>query len=84
MIVNFVDAGSFVKPSMTFIDMKVETQMNKLKLSEKLIQDAVNILPTLTDLTFIKLISSENGKRRYKNKTTYREAQTRVARSIAK
>jgi hypothetical protein len=34
---------------MTFIDMKetVETQMNKLKLSEKLIQDAVNILPTL-------------------------------------
>jgi hypothetical protein len=41
--------GSFVKPSMTFIDMKetVETQMNKLKLSEKLIQDAVNILPTL-------------------------------------
>jgi hypothetical protein len=40
--------GSFVKPSMTFIDMKetVETQMNKLKLSEKLIQDAVNILPT--------------------------------------
>jgi hypothetical protein len=31
---------------MTFIDMKetVETQMNKLKLSEKLIQDAVNIL----------------------------------------
>jgi hypothetical protein len=48
MIVNFVDAGSFVKPSMTFIDMKVETQMNKLKLSEKLIQDAVNILPTLT------------------------------------
>jgi hypothetical protein len=32
---------------MTFIDMKetVETQMNKLKLSEKLIQDAVNILP---------------------------------------
>jgi hypothetical protein len=42
------DAGSFVKPSMTFIDMKetVETQMNKLKLSEKLIQDA-NILPTL-------------------------------------
>jgi hypothetical protein len=28
--------------------MKVETQMNKLKLSEKLIQDAVNILPTLT------------------------------------
>jgi hypothetical protein len=48
IIVNF-DAGSFVKPSMTFIDMKetVETQMNKLKLSEKLIQDAVNILPTL-------------------------------------
>jgi hypothetical protein len=38
---------------MTFIDMKetVETQMNKLKLSEKLIQDAVNILPI-----------SENGK----------------------
>ena len=43
------DAGSFVKPSMTFGDMKetVETQMKKLKLSEKLIQDAVNILPTL-------------------------------------
>jgi hypothetical protein len=34
---------------MTFGDMKetVETQMKKLKLSEHLIQDAVNILPTL-------------------------------------
>ncbi len=43
------DAGSFVKPNMTFDDMKetVEMQMKKLKLSEHLIQDAVNILPTL-------------------------------------
>jgi hypothetical protein len=43
------DAGSFVEPTMTFNNMKetVETQMKKLQLSEHLIQDAVNILPTL-------------------------------------
>lgn len=43
------DAGSFVKPNMTFGDMKetVETQMKKLKLSEHAIQDTINILPTL-------------------------------------
>jgi hypothetical protein len=69
IIVNCYDAGSFVKPSMTFIDMKetVETQMNKLKLSEKLIQDAkhsTHFKPLENDLTFITQLSSENGKRR--------------------
>jgi len=43
------DAGSFIDPQMTYNDMKetVENQMKKLKLSESLIQDTVNILPTL-------------------------------------
>jgi hypothetical protein len=45
----------------------VETQMNKLKLSEKLIQDAVNILPFKpleNDLTFItptNILKMENA-----------------------
>jgi hypothetical protein len=42
-------AGAYLEPHMTFNNMKetVETQMKKLQLSESLIQDAVNILPTL-------------------------------------
>jgi hypothetical protein len=50
----------------------VETQMNKLKLSEKLIQDAVNILPFKpleNDLTFItptNILKMENAATKIK------------------
>jgi hypothetical protein len=44
---------------MTFNNMKetVETQMKKLQLSEHLIQDAVNILPTLNQENDLSVLS---------------------------